>query len=92
MKVKSLSHIRLFATPWAAAYQAPPSMGFRELEREGFTGGVGKADGRGTLTVFNPWNNSLTALRKQLGEKEAEDKRASQLLLKNKQQKKNKAS
>ena len=27
-KVKSLSHVRLFATPWAAAYQAPPSMGF----------------------------------------------------------------
>ena len=71
-------------TPWAAAYRAPPSMGFSELEREGFTGGVGKADGRGTLT-FNPCNNSLTALRKQLGEKEAEDKRASQLLLKNKQ-------
>ena len=28
MKVKSLSHIRLLATPWTAAYQAPPSMGF----------------------------------------------------------------
>ena len=27
-KVKSLSHIRLFATPWTAAYQAPPSMRF----------------------------------------------------------------
>ena len=27
-KVKSLSRVRLFATPWTAAYQAPPSMGF----------------------------------------------------------------
>ena len=28
VKVKSLSHVRLFANPWTAAYQAPPSMGF----------------------------------------------------------------
>ena len=28
MKVKLLSRVRLFATPWTAAYQAPPSMGF----------------------------------------------------------------
>ena len=28
MKVKSLSHVRLLVTPWTAAYQAPPSMGF----------------------------------------------------------------
>ena len=28
MKVKSLSRVQLFATPWTAAYQAPPSMGF----------------------------------------------------------------
>ena len=32
MKVKSLSHVRLFATPWIAAYQAPPSMGFSRQE------------------------------------------------------------
>ena len=25
---KSLSHVRLLVTPWTAAYQAPPSMGF----------------------------------------------------------------
>ena len=31
-KVKSLSHVRLLATPWTAAYQAPPSMGFSRLE------------------------------------------------------------
>ena len=28
VKVKSLSHIRLLATPWTAAYQASPSIGF----------------------------------------------------------------
>ena len=27
VKVKSLSRVRLSATPWTAAYQAPPSMG-----------------------------------------------------------------
>ena len=27
-EVKSFSHVRLFATPWAVAYQAPLSMGF----------------------------------------------------------------
>ena len=28
VKVKSLSRVQLFATPWTAAYQAPLSMGF----------------------------------------------------------------
>ena len=28
VKVKSLTHVWLLATPWTAAYQAPPSMGF----------------------------------------------------------------
>ena len=28
VKVKSLSRVRPSATPWTAAYQAPPSMGF----------------------------------------------------------------
>ena len=32
MKVKSLSRVRLFATPWTAAYQAPLSMGFCRQE------------------------------------------------------------
>ena len=27
-RVKSLRHVRLFATPWTTASQAPPSMGF----------------------------------------------------------------
>ena len=32
MKVKSLSCVWLFVTPWTAAYQAPPSMGFPRQE------------------------------------------------------------
>ena len=32
VKVKSFSHVQLFATPWTAAYQAPPSMGFSRQE------------------------------------------------------------
>ena len=32
VKGKSLSRVRLFATPWAAAHQAPPSMGFSRRE------------------------------------------------------------
>ena len=31
-KVKSLSRVRLLATPWTAAYQAPPSLGFSRQE------------------------------------------------------------
>ena len=31
-KVKSLSRVRLLATPWTAAYQASPSMGFSRQE------------------------------------------------------------
>ena len=32
VKVKSLSHVGLFETPWTAAYQPPPSMGFSRQE------------------------------------------------------------
>ena len=37
MKVKSLSHVRLFATSWTLAYQAPLSMGF---SRQGYWSGL----------------------------------------------------
>ena len=37
VKVKSPSHVQLLATPWTAAYQAPPSMGF---SRQGYWSGV----------------------------------------------------
>ena len=31
-KVRSLSRVQLFATPWTVAYQAPPSMEFSRQE------------------------------------------------------------
>ena len=31
-EVKSLSRVRLFATPWTVAYQVPPSKGFSRQE------------------------------------------------------------
>ena len=37
VKVKSLSRVQLLATPWTAAYQAPPSMGF---SRQGYWSGL----------------------------------------------------
>ena len=37
VKVKTLSHIRLLVTPWTAAYQIPPSMGFF---RQGYWSGL----------------------------------------------------
>ena len=37
VKVKSLSCVRLFTTPWTVAYQAPPPMGF---SRQGYWSGV----------------------------------------------------
>ena len=32
IKMKSLSSVQLFATPWTVAYQAPPSMAFSRQE------------------------------------------------------------
>ena len=32
VKVKSLSHVQHFVTPWTVAYQAPPSMEFSRQE------------------------------------------------------------
>ena len=32
VKVKSLSRVQLFATPWTVAYQAPPPMEFSRQE------------------------------------------------------------
>ena len=37
VKVKSLGRVRFLVTPWTAAYQAPPSMGF---SRQGYWSGV----------------------------------------------------
>ena len=53
VKVKSLSRVRLFTTPWTEAYQAPPSMGF---SRQDYWSGV---------PLPSPWlSRSLRPLNK----------------------------
>ena len=47
VKVKLLSHVQLFTTPWTVAYQAPPSMGF---PRQEYWSGL-------SLSVFYNWAN-----------------------------------
>ena len=50
MKVKSLSRVQLFTTPWTAAYQAPPSMGF---SRQEYWSGVPSPSPQVALVVKN---------------------------------------
>ena len=50
VKVKSLSRVQLFATPWTAAYQAPPSMGF---SRQEYWSGVPLPSPIQLLALFN---------------------------------------
>ena len=50
MKVKSLSHVLLLATPWTAANQAPLSMGF---SRQEYWSGVPLPSPMGNIKVFN---------------------------------------
>ena len=47
VKVKLLSRVQLFRTPWTAAYQAPPSMGF---SRQEYWSGVPSPSLRGGLS------------------------------------------
>ena len=50
VKVKLLSHVWLFATPWTAAYQAPPSMG---VSRQEYWSGVPLPSSKWTLNLVN---------------------------------------
>ena len=63
VKVKSLSRVRLWATPWTASYQAPPSMGF---SRQEYWSGVPLHSPESRLVMSNslqlyglysPWNS-----------------------------------
>ena len=51
-KVKSLSRVRLFATPWTIAYYAPPSMGF---SRQEYWSGVPLPSPRNTWSNRQIW-------------------------------------
>ena len=50
VKVKSLSPIQLFATPWTVAYQASLSMGF---SRQGYWSALPFPSPRGKESAFN---------------------------------------
>ena len=50
VKGKSLGRVRLFTTPWTAAYQAPPSMGF---SREEYWSGVPLPSPKGDIVRYN---------------------------------------
>ena len=52
VKVKSLSHVWPSATPWTAAYQAPPSMGF---SRQEYWSGILIYKSLSYRWLFNPW-------------------------------------
>ena len=49
MKVKSLSLVRLLATPWTVAHQAPPPMGF---SRQKYCSGVSLPSPLGPITSW----------------------------------------
>ena len=70
MKVKSLSRVGLLATPWTAAYQAPPSMGFSRQEYwNGVPLRLGKIKseflegGAGTSVILNKTQVTLMCLQ-----------------------------
>ena len=67
VKVKSLSRVRLLATPWTAAYQASPSMGFYRQEcwsgvpcllRVNRISALLKRDPRSSLALSAMWGHS----------------------------------
>ena len=57
VKVKLLSHVQLCATPWTAAYQAPPSMGF---SRQEYWSGVPLPSLKQKLAMYNYLQNIKT--------------------------------
>ena len=63
VKVKSFSPVRLLATPWTAAYQAPPSMGF---SRQGYWSGVSLPSPQRSLVGYNPWSHKKSDTTEQI--------------------------
>ena len=56
VKVKSLSHVQLFTTPWTAAYQAPPSMGF---SRQEYWSGVPSPSPENVPSTWQTWTQAM---------------------------------
>ena len=64
VKMKLLSRVRLFATPWTAAYQAPPPMGF---SRQEYWSGVPLPSPILKTSTINWWQTSRQLSRKKPG-------------------------
>ena len=68
VKVKSLSRVRLLTTPWTAAHQAPPSMGFsRQEEWSGVPLKLGRPGYKSLVTLnllFNPSETQFSDINK----------------------------
>jgi len=60
VKVKSLSRVRILATPWTAAYQAPPSMGF---SRQKYWSGVPSPSPIVNITKVYLWNGKCLMVK-----------------------------
>ena len=69
VKVKSLSRVRPSVTPWTAAFQAPPPMGF---SRQEYWSGV-------PLVNLNPWKRGQTWGTSLTGAQQSDEELASNL-------------
>ena len=63
VKVKSLRHVQMFTTPWPAAYQAPPSMGF---PRQEYWRGVPLPSPQEGLACCSSWGRKESNTTEQL--------------------------
>ena len=67
VKMKSLSRVRLWATPWTAAYQAPPSTGFSRQEywsgvpspSPSYSPGTAKSSEESQFLLLSTWSPSF---------------------------------
>ena len=59
VKMKLLSHVQLLATPWTAAYQAPPPMGFSRQEYWSGVPELRVSDLKGSGEIAEKWTSGL---------------------------------
>ena len=63
VKVKSLNRVGLLVTPWTAAHQAPPSMGF---SRQEYWSGMPLPSPQGGLSFCNSWGSKESDMPERL--------------------------